>query len=775
MTAQSPAELRDWDPEKLVEQVSSSDLQARRDAVYELVRRRAETDSVIHCLASLADERDEQLQFQALMGLARAGEKSLPVAEELVDVLDDRSDQMRYRAAEALGNMGPGVVSLLVEKWSEANSIQKIGLCNAFVRLGAVAIDAKPILIQSLSDGDPRVVESGVTALAEVALNDAPLWCELASNESSIVRWVAIRSLSAVEEPGEEVRSCLENAIHDSESRVREQALISVARSKISRKLKIEILLKAIEDPEFSVRSAAVAGVKLDPSIHERVLQNLASPLKQCDSREKVETYLRLIESLSIDEPDKAAVSELVSAILERGVRLDLDVGSAAAAIASLGNHGVQHAIKTLSDDERVEPIVSMAIAKAGSGAENLLVSALENNAPVIRIAATRAIGALEPASKSLVPSLIARLDDDDANVRRAAVESLGVVAGEKLGADSKQLIQEISVEIVDCSKDEDESVRASAIRQVVVAKLSPDQEAKLINGGLDDSAVGTRVAALECLVELPTLLQRRADRVFELLVAKESEVRALAFRALGALTGQAEKAEAISRLASGLSDQSMNVRVAATESLSKLEAKDEVLVTLVAGNLGNDLDLLRVSLRGLESAGQAASMHSATVRNLLQHPLVDIRIRAVSALAAVEADKSALADSLTEALEDSEWTVRRAACEELGGIGEDAKVAIPKLFGMIDDEEDESIATGAIRDIGAAPLSSLPLLIEGYESENFRKRLYAVFLTGKIGKPAKEALPKLEEMLEEANRSRRSGTTKKYILQAIDSISGED
>ncbi|MEM8733531.1 MAG: HEAT repeat domain-containing protein [Planctomycetota bacterium] len=771
VTAQSPAELRDWELDQLVEQVSSSDLQTRRDAVYELVRRRSYSKAVIDCLAELADERDEQLQFQALMGLARAGDQALPAADALIEVLNDRSDQMRYRAAEALGNMGPGVLPMLMEQWADAGNNRKVGLCNAFGRLGADATDAKSLLVESLAKEGADVVASIVDALSKMDPGDADLWCNLACHQENVVRFVAIRSLAAVESPDEEVRQCLEKAVDDTEPRVREQALISIARSNVPLELKITVLLRAMRDPEYSVRSAAIAGVKIESAIHDSVLEQLPEALAECEIIERADSYLQLIESLDNREPGKDVVESTVKAILDRSVALKLPAEPTAEAIAGLGVGGVRAAIQELSENELVEPYVSLAIARAGNDAERLLLDAIENDAVVIRVAAVRAAGALEPTSQELLMPLISRLEDPEPTVRLAVVESLGLVAGTRLASDAASTIQEINGKLVEALNDDDASVRAAIIRQVTVAKMSPEQETLLIDTGLEDDAVEANVAALACLMQLQSVLQRRADRVLELLDAEESEVRALSFRAIGGLTGKSKRAEAIARLADGLSDASSAVRVAATESLQELNASEKNLVDLMAANLGDDLDLLRVSLAGLESAGEAAADHAGTVRNLLKHPTVDIRVSAVSALAAIANDPLNLANSLTEALEDSEWTVRRAACEELGEIGETAKVSVPKLFAMIDVEEDESIATGALREIGAAPATVLPQLMSAYESENFRKRLYAVFLTGKIGEPAKEALPRLEEMLEEANRSRRSGTTKKFILQAIDSI----
>ena len=110
-----------------------------------------------------------------------------------------------------------------------------------------------------------------------------------------------------------------------------------------------------------------------------------------------------------------------------------------------------------------------------------------------------------------------------------------------------------------------------------------------------------------------------------------------------------------------------------------------------------------------------------------------------------------------------------------LGKVGPDAKNAVPKLFRMLESDEDREFASNALKEINAAPVEAIPMLISKLDSEERRTAFYAVSLLGKIGPPAAEALPKLEAMLEKpSGDGGRSEFRKKFLVEAIAAIKGD-
>ena len=78
----------------------------------------------------------------------------------------------------------------------------------------------------------------------------------------------------------------------------------------------------------------------------------------------------------------------------------------------------------------------------------------------------------------------------------------------------------------------------------------------------------------------------------------------------------------------------------------------------------------------------------------------------------------------------------------QLGELGSQAKSAVPVLFKMLDSEQDQDAARGALRSMDDAGPEAVDVLIEGLESDDRRRRYYAMFLLGKIGPAAKDAVP---------------------------------
>ena len=77
--------------DQLIEQFEDSDLQTRRDAVYELARRGAESAAAIPALIKGLDDRDDQIWFQSALAIARIGPPAHDATAALIENLDDRA------------------------------------------------------------------------------------------------------------------------------------------------------------------------------------------------------------------------------------------------------------------------------------------------------------------------------------------------------------------------------------------------------------------------------------------------------------------------------------------------------------------------------------------------------------------------------------------------------------------------------------------------------------------------------------------------------------
>ena len=226
---------------------------------------------------------------------------------------------------------------------------------------------------------------------------------------------------------------------------------------------------------------------------------------------------------------------------------------------------------------------------------------------------------------------------------------------------------------------------------------------------------------------------------------------------------------------AKALGDQDHAVRIAATETVKSLAISDASVLEALSNNLIDDQELLRVTLEAVAGFGDKAAPMIPAISRLASHEKAELRVAAINALAGIDKDPKQLSGRLTESLNDKEWEVRRVAGVALGKLGAEAKNAVPKLFQLMASDEDRDFASSALKEINTAPIEAIPLLMEKLDSEERRTSFYAVTLLGKIGPPAAEALPKLEELLAKpGGNAGRSDFRKKFLVEAIAAIKGE-
>ena len=154
----------------------------------------------------------------------------------------------------------------------------------------------------------------------------------------------------------------------------------------------------------------------------------------------------------------------------------------------------------------------------------------------------------------------------------------------------------------------------------------------------------------------------------------------------------------------------------------------------------------------------------------MLGHPDASLRSGAVLALASILPKEEPSAKQVLPALSDSDWTVRRAAAQALGKMGPPARSAVPTLFKMLESETDRDWARQALRDIDDAEPAALPILIAALKGEERSARYYAVFFLKKLGPAAKDALPDLRKLAEDDSRRFRDS-----VQAAIASIEAGD
>ena len=778
----SAAQLRDATLDQLIAQLSDDEVERRRDAVYEFVRRGDKSDAALAALGKATKDVDAQIRVQSLTGLARAGKSAESAIQELLECLGDRDPQVRYRAAGALGAIGHTALEPLMSHWTSASNDSKIAAAQALAILGPQASSAKPLLVEALGGKDAlggtdarggRDARSGrdarggsdelpryaAEALVAIVPQDEAELLKLADHADAVVRKIGISGLSALVSPSAKAMLRLQSAASDPDPQIRERTIIMVAKSKLPVAEKSDLIEAALLDSVASVRAAAVVAMLKAALPAEEFAAKIATRLPSVE----LGVANGIVKALATLGPSaRGALPALVAAANRDGIDQQL----LSQTLASFGAQVVPDLLAAIEQQPASEPVFSQALGLIGEPAVTALTLGLSSDVELVRLAATRALGSVRPSNRALIEKLAAAVKDKSAQVRAVAVTSL--IAAGKEADFAKELIFQ-------ATQDAEPEVRSAALQSLRSFEFTDEQAQAAVEQGLIDASAEVRSSALIVLSETARLLNSRSDQLAAMVKDADSQVRAKAAQTLGKLDKKQINENVINACVAALGDDDIAVRVAATESVRSLGISDPAVLKALGGNLADDLTLLRATLEAMSDVGEQAASMSSVVAHLATHEKAEVRAAALNCLAAIEKDRSQLVARLIDALDDKEWEVRRVAGVALGKLGPDAKNAVPKLFQLLSSEEDRDFASSSLKEINTAPVEAVGLLIEKLDSEERRTAFYAVSLLGKIGPPAAEALPKLEAMLAKpSDDPGRSEFRRKFLTEAIAAIKGE-
>lgn len=752
------AQVRDASLDELIAQLNDKEVQSRRDAVYELVRRDEKSESVIAALGKATSDDDTQVRVQSLTGLTRARKAAEPVIPELLKCLTNRDSQVRFRAAAALAAIGTPAVEPLMLHWANASNESRIAAAQAFAILGRRANPAIPLLTQGLSESSdlPRYAAEAIVAIAP---QDEAALLKLADHADSTVRSVGIGALASLKSPSALAIERMKDAAGDSDPKIREATAFVVAKSSLADAEKAVLIEGALADPVPSVRAAAIFAMRRASLPADEFAQRIVPRLQSPDA----DVANAVVKALAALGPGaRSALPELVEAAGKEGI----DRRLVSQTFASFGPPVVPDLLAAIEEHPTSEAVFSEALGLIGQPAVDALTPGLSSDTELVRLAVTRALGGVRPQNLALLETLAGAVADKSPRVREVAINSL--IAAGKEATFAKEVL-------LDATDDVEPNVRAAALHSLQSLQLTDQPAQATIDRGLSDAAPQVRAAALNVLSEMPKLLQSRADNVAAMASDVNVQVRINVAQTLGKLDKKQVTESLVSACTKVLADSDPNVKIAATESVRSLGISDPAVLKALSSNLTDDLNLLRATLEALAGFSEKAAPVIPAVSDLAAHEKAEVRAAALNTLAAIDKDQSQLAARLTSALDDQAWEVRRIAGVALGKLGPEAKNAVPKLFQLLSSEEDRDFASSSLKEINTAPIEAIPLLIEKLDSEDRRTSFYAVSLLGKIGPPAAEALPKLEAMLSKPSSDPgRSEFRRKFLSEAIATIKGE-
>jgi HEAT repeat protein len=157
----------------------------------------------------------------------------------------------------------------------------------------------------------------------------------------------------------------------------------------------------------------------------------------------------------------------------------------------------------------------------------------------------------------------------------------------------------------------------------------------------------------------------------------------------------------------------------------------------------------------------------------LLTSDFIGVRLSAIEGLGGIGPDAKQAVPALVEALNDrgqgTFHTVRQKAAWALGRIGPAASDAIEPLLALVtsDDTLDRLDGTVAVWRIDPTKAAALPLLIESLRAKPYIQ-VRAIETLKEIGPPAAPALPALRDVLERVEEGLRPRV--EQAIRAIES-----
>ena len=601
-------------------------------------------------------------------------------------------------------------------------------ICDALRDLGPRAKPTVPALEDRAIDIDPRLRLHATTALVSI---EGERWRPAAlaalrevlrarsPEQPSTVRW-------ALEYIGASAVSATESLLEDPHECVRASAIANLAAARVNTASTRRRLLRCLEDSDVRVRQAAASALaKL--SIGEADVRQLVGLLRDAnqDTCRPLGDVLRSLSDGNAALAEECIVEQLPQE--PREVARLISLLSGLAALERAPRFATLQAISGWLADP----------GAAGDAAQRVFVHASGDVA---------------------LPLLLEQLRSPSDTARRRAFAVLRLSVSEAFAAGSSELRAGVRQALADPVP----RVRVAAAATALALRLDLDCDAVL--------SEAIRAAEPEVVAEAARVAGRgtcgaEVYSALDDLVGSERPVtlRVEALRALGAAARHGSRLPVPSGvelpgLESALDSDEPRLRLEAARALVDVRPRRTFVVQALLRNAGSDpvLDVRRASVRAL---GRVFGPGTASAKSHLLEALlrdVDPAVREHAALAlgrlAQESDTFAPEDveRLAGGLKDVSRRVRAATAEALRALGDRVDPALPAIFDGLAGRNSPAIALMEI--LTARGAAIVDELINALDRDSTSLRSVVFDTLGRIGPPAKKALPRMRRFLTEGN-----------------------
>jgi HEAT repeat protein len=565
-----------------------------------------------------------------------------------------------------------------------------------------------PVLLAKLNDKNPSIQHAAVISLGRFGRPEAIdelVKPKIFRSPHSNIRWAAVTAIGKLGDS--RVIDHLLKAVEDPEWIVRTQAvteLIGKVRDIIERK---DVKLARVLVHMLGLKNEEIVGLAIDGF---KELECECGSLL-LDSLGNSSAVIRANTARALGRlKTRAAVPSLIELLLDSSP----DVRARAAeALGAIGDRvSIEPLVQKIKDHAaKVQEAAGTALVKFGKTSTMPLLNALALERDKFALKAILLLLGKIGDPKA-VPALIAHLRSSYYIVRQAALTALTRFGG---------AVVNLLVPLLSFNQSDIETLKRDA-----AGHTHPEPQMRAIKalGGLEDHRA---VPLLKQLVEegLPDVQEAASDALGRIGCAAWGRCCALKVLA------EVGQADLVPRLIPSLDDDSDNVRYEAVKAIGRLGGS-EALAPILRITAGDRADFIRAeAFRVLRAIGTGQPAVSETAIRALDDKARDVRAQA-AAILGVFHDKKCL-PLLLKAMADAHWSVRESAENALLNFGADA----------------------------------VPPLLEALTNTLWTTRFRAARLLGELGDPA--AVPALKKIIESKDERKEVRDKAEASLRKLD------
>ncbi len=352
-------------------------------------------------------------------------------------------------------------------------------------------------------------------------------------------------------------------------------------------------------------------------------------------------------------------------------------------------------------------------------------VAALRAPESAVRDSACRAIARLGSEASAALPEVLRLLEDEDWEVRLAAVGTIG-----RIGRGDPGVAERLAALLSDDRIEEDVLEAIGALGETSYPLLARFES---------DPDPDRRIQAIQIAARFPDEMEEvGTERILAIARDPAPEVRRAAIDALSSLSGRTESPRLVQAFACALADADSGVRKDASFAISYVDAEPAEVAALVLAELPRAGEEARQTIQGV--LAEKAEGAAGPLLESLGSGDAGVRIAAALALWEADVDPSDRVDALARlARQAGSVEERRAASFALGRCRREAEKAVAALGDAL-RSRDSGTAQAAASSLGllaAGVPAAQASLLEALRDPNDLLRAAAVESIGRFSAEA--------------------------------------